>query len=108
MNRPNVPHRLLSVAHVLVAVLLLPASTFFGILAMPLVVSGLIWLIILGFRLSSARRDVSRALRVTHWTLAPLAILLVVYGVHCVRATRRSWPSGSPRRSPDRRRLRRG
>ena len=94
MNSQNILLRSLGVAHVLVAVLLLPASTFLGILFMPLAVSGLIWLVILGFRLWSPDHDARRALRITHLALAPLAVLLVAYGLYCVRATRRSAEGG--------------
>lgn len=84
----------LGIAHVLVAIALLPVATFLGHLTILFVVPGLIWLVILGLRLLRPNPGVKKALRVTHSLLAPLAVLLVVYGFHCLQAARHSAEAG--------------
>jgi hypothetical protein len=55
---------------------------------------GTIWFVILGTRVLRPGIAVRRALLATHAALAPLSVLLVVYGVHCLRAARRSAEAG--------------
>ena len=85
---------LLGVAHFLVAIVLLTAVTFLAFFTIPVIVPGLIWLAILGFRLCRADRTLRTALRVTHAVLGSLAILLLVYGWFCLEAARRSAEAG--------------
>ena len=85
---------ILGVAHIIVAIILLPTVFFLGFFSIPTIVPGLIWLVILGFRLCRSRRAIRTALRLTHSVLAPLAALLVVYGTFCLHAARRSAESG--------------
>ena len=84
----------LGVAHVLVGIVLMPAAMFLGFFTIPVIVPGLIWLAVLGFRLWRPDRTVRTALRVTHAVLGPLAILLVVYGWFCLQAAQRSAEAG--------------
>ena len=93
-QRVHILLRLLGVAHVLVAIVLLPVATFFGLFTIPIIVPGLVWLAVLGFRLWRADRTVRKALRVTHAVLGPLAILLIAYGWFCLRAAQRSAEAG--------------
>ncbi|QEY31194.1 hypothetical protein EVJ50_01945 [Synechococcus sp. RSCCF101] len=72
------------------AIALLPVSTFLGFFTIPVVVPALIWLVVLGVRLMRPNTTVRTTLRVTHCLLAPLEALLVVYGIHCLQAARRS------------------
>ena len=86
--------RSLGIAHVLVAIVLLPAATFLGIFTIPVVVPGVIWLAVLGVRLWRPSPKVCRALRVTRTLLVPFAVLLVLYGWYCLRAAQRSAEAG--------------
>lgn len=81
---------ILGVAHVLVAIILLPTAFFLGIFSILTIFPGLIWLVILGCRLCWGLRSVRTTLRITHLVLAPLAALLVVYGMFCLEAARQS------------------
>lgn len=85
---------LLGIAHILISIILLPSALFLGFFTVPVVVPGLIWLAVLGFRLWRPNRSVGTALRVTHTVLAPMSILLVLYGWFCVNAARRSAEAG--------------
>lgn len=85
---------ILGVAHIIVAIILLPTVFFLGFFSIPTIFPGLTWLVILGFRLCRGHRAVRTALRLTHLVLAPLAALLVVYGTFCLQAARRSAASG--------------
>lgn len=76
------------------AIILLPTALFLGFFTIPVVVPGLIWLVVLGFRLWRPDPKVRTALRVTHTVLGPLAVLLVVYGWFCLHAARRSAEAG--------------
>ncbi|MGD9373361.1 MAG: hypothetical protein PVF14_18190 [Desulfobacterales bacterium] len=93
-QRLNILTGLLGVAHVLVAIVLLPVIMFLGFFTIPVIVPGLIWLAVLGFRLWRPDPTVRAALRVTHAVLGPLAILLVVYGWFCLQAAQRSAETG--------------
>jgi hypothetical protein len=84
----------LGMAHLIVAIALLPLATFFGFFGILVVVPGLIWLTVLGVRLLRSNVTVRTAMRVTHLVLAPVAALLVVYGVYCLRAAERSAADG--------------
>ena len=93
-QRIHILLRLLGVAHVLVAIVLMPTAMFLGFFTIPIIVPGLIWLAVLGFRLWRPDRTVRKALRFTHAVLGPLAILLVVYGWFCLQASQRSAEAG--------------
>jgi hypothetical protein len=67
---------------------------FLGFFTIPVIVPGLIWLAVLGFRLLRPDRTVRTALRFTHAVLGPLAILLVIYGWFCLQAAQRSAEAG--------------
>jgi hypothetical protein len=82
------------VAHILAAIILLPAVFFLGIFSILTIFPGLIWLVILGIRLCRGHKTVRAALQRTHLVLAPLAALLVIYGVFCLQAAQRSAESG--------------
>lgn len=86
--------RLLGAAHIAVAIILLPASTFFGYISIIAMVPALVWLIILGLRLWRTSTGAARVLRVTHLVLAPLAVLLVLYGLYALHAARQSAVNG--------------
>jgi uncharacterized protein YbaA (DUF1428 family) len=86
--------RTLGVAHVLVAIILLPANLFLGFLTIPIVLPAQIWLFFLGLRLWRPDARIKAALRVTHLLLAPFAVLLVIYGVYAVRAATHSAKAG--------------
>ena len=77
--------RILGVAHIVVAVVLLPATAFLGYTSALIVIPGLIWLIVLGLRLWRPYPKLRTALRNTHLVLAPFAILLTVYGFYALK-----------------------
>ena len=93
-NRKRIIPIILGVAHILVAVILLPTVFFLGIFSIPTTLPGLIWLVVLGIRLCSGHKPLRIALRRTHLVLAPLAVLFVIYGVFCLQAAQRSAESG--------------
>ncbi len=86
--------RILGAAHIIVAVVLLPSAMFLGVFTIPVVIPALIWLVIVGFRLWRTNARLRMVLRYTHLVLAPLAILLVVYGLFALRAAKRSAEAG--------------
>ena len=86
--------RLLGVAHVIVGVVLLPASAFFGLLLAPVLLPGPIWLIALGFCLWAPTARFRVLLLRTHFALAALALLLCAYGILALQAARRSADEG--------------
>jgi len=86
--------RILGAAHITAAIGLLFVSTFLGCFSLPVIVPALIWLAILGFRLWRPNTRLRTMLRYTHLVLAPLAILLVVYGLFALRAAQRSAEAG--------------
>ena len=93
-QRVHILTGLLGVAHVLVAIVLLPTAMFLGFFTIPVIVPGLIWLAVLGFRLWRPDRTIRTALQVTHAVVGPLAILLMVYGWFCLQAAQRSAEAG--------------
>jgi hypothetical protein len=93
-NNARIIQRLLGISHILVAIVLLPTITFLGYFSILIVIPGLIWLIVLGIWLWRPGCSVRKALRVTHFVLAPLAVLLVAYGLYCLRAAQRSAEGG--------------
>jgi hypothetical protein len=82
------------VGHIIVAFVLLPASIFFSVLSIPIVIPALIWLAVLGIRLWRPHAGLRRALVRTHVILGPIAVLLVVHGFHALDAARRSAEGG--------------
>jgi hypothetical protein len=86
--------RKLGVAHIVVAVILLPATAFLGFTSALIVIPGLIWLIVLGLRLWRPYAELRTALRNTHFVLAPFAILLTVYGLYALRKAEESAEGG--------------
>jgi hypothetical protein len=86
--------RILGVAHIVVAVILLPATAFLGFTSALIVIPGLIWLIVLGLRLWRPYPRLRTALRNTHLVLAPFAILLTVYGFYALRKAGESAEGG--------------
>ncbi len=91
--------RILGVAHIAVAIVLLPATFFLGYISMLVVPPALIWLGILGIRLWRSDRRHLMVLRYTHLTLGPFAIILVVCGIFALRAGQRSAEAGGRIRS---------
>ena len=94
MQRGRILLGLLGIAHILIAIILLPSALFIGFFTVPVIVPGLIWLAVLGIRLWRPNGSVRTALRVTHTVLVPISILLVLYGWFCVNAARRSAEAG--------------
>ena len=86
--------RLLGAAHIAVAIALLPLNLFFGLFSLLIVMPGLIWLVILGFRLWRPNTRLRVVLRNTHLALALISILLVVYGLYALHAAQRSAEAG--------------
>ena len=86
--------RILGVAHIVVAIVLLPVTMFLGFSSALIVIPGLIWLIMLGLRLWRPNTKLRMALRNTHLVLAPFAILLVVYGFYALSRAEESADAG--------------
>ena len=61
MQKPNVtPFRILGVAHVIVGLLLLQLTLFFGLLVASVLLPGPVWVVILGIGLWRPTVDVAR------------------------------------------------
>ena len=71
--------RTLGVAHIVVAIILLPLNLFLGFFSIPIFLPAQIWLAILGFQLWRPNPKLQARLCYTHFVLAPFAILLVAY-----------------------------
>ena len=95
MKEPAVSaFRVLGVAHVVVGILLLPASMVFGLPLAPLLALGPLWVAILGIRLWRPAARVKVLLWRTHVVTAMLAVLLCAYGIFALRAAERSAAKG--------------
>ena len=95
MQQTNVtPFRILGVVHVVVGILLLPLTLFFGFLLAPVLLPGPVWVVILGIRLWRPTRRVGLLLRRTHLVGMSAAALLCAYGVFALRAAERSAAAG--------------
>ena len=84
--------RALGVAHIVIAVLLLPL-TIFPLPFAPIMMIGPVWAIVLGVRMWK-RRDVTTALRRTHYTFLVIDALLVWSGIAMLRAAEASAARG--------------
>ena len=95
MQKPNVtPFRVLGVVHVIVGLLLLPLTMFFGLLLVPVLLPGPVWVMILGIRLWRPTGRVGVLLRRTHFVGMSIAALLCIYGVLALQAAERSAAAG--------------
>ena len=88
------PFRILGVVHVIVGLLLLPLTLFFGLLLAPVLLPGPVWIVMLGFRLWRPSARVGVLLRRTHCVGITIAALLCVYGVFALQAAERSAAAG--------------
>jgi hypothetical protein len=88
------PFRILGVVHVIVGLLLLPVTMFFGLLLAPVLLPGPVWIVMLGFRLWRPSARVGVLLRRTHCVGMTVAALLCVYGVFALQAAERSAAAG--------------
>ena len=95
MQKLNVtPFRILGVVHVIIGLLLLPVTTFFGLLLAPVLLPGPVWIVMLGIRLWRPSPRIGALLRRTHCVGMPVAALLCVYGVFALQAAERSAATG--------------
>ena len=86
-------HRALAVAHVVIAILLIPVTIFASPLT-PLLLSGPAWALWLGRRLWRRDPSVVQAVRRTHYVLLILEGLLIWWGVAALRAAEESAERG--------------
>jgi len=87
----------LGVAHFVVAIALLPAFVFslsYGFFLILVILPGLTWLGILGWRLLHPNGSLRMELRITHLVLAPCAALLVSRGFLFLNSAERSAQAG--------------
>ena len=82
-QRGNV-ERLLGWAHILIAILILPTASFFGLWFAPVLIAGPVWLAGLGVRLMRRGPEAWTMARRTHLVAGPVAILLGVYGLFAI------------------------
>ncbi len=95
MQPPSLtPFRILGVVHVIVGLLLLPLTVFFGLLLVPILLPGPVWVAILGIRLWRPSARVGVLLRRTHLVGLTIACLLCAYGVLALQAAERSAAAG--------------
>ena len=88
------PFRILGVVHVIVGILLLPLTLFFGLLLAPVLLPGPVWIVMLGIRLWRPTRRVGIWLRRTHLVGVAVAALLCGYGAFALQAAQRSAAAG--------------
>lgn len=86
--------RVLAVVHVVVGLWLMPLTLVFGAPPAPLLASGSIWLMILGYRLWRQHDRVRDVLWRTHVVTLVVATLLCTYGLLALRAAERSAAAG--------------
>ena len=84
--------RALGAAHIVIAVLLLPL-TIFPLPFAPIMMAGPVWAIVLGVRMWK-RRDVTTALRRTHYAFLVIDVLLIGSGIAMLRAAEESAARG--------------
>ncbi len=84
----------LGLYHLLVAILLLPLALVMGLLSIPVILPGLVWLVLLGIRIIKNKRPVRGAILITASLLALVAGHLLWYGFYCLEAAARSAESG--------------
>ncbi|MEN8781692.1 MAG: hypothetical protein ABF292_11310 [Desulfobacterales bacterium] len=87
----------LGVAHFVVAIALLPVvllALSYGFFLNLVILPGLTWLGILGWRLFRPNESLRRTMRITHLVLAPCAVFLVSRGFLFLNAAERSAPAG--------------
>jgi hypothetical protein len=88
-------YRVLSFLHFLVAVPLIAASTIFGVMMVPVIATGPIWLCILGTQLwHGPSPRVLTWVHITHLCSLLVAALLLVMGVFALSAAQRSAAHG--------------
>ena len=90
----STPFRILGVVHVIVGLLLLPLTLFFGVLLAPVLLPGPVWIVILGIRLWRPSARVGVLLRRTHLVGVAVAALLCGYGAFALQAAQRSAAAG--------------
>ena len=86
--------RTLGVAHIAVAIILLPTNLFLSFFSIPIVLPAQLWLAFLGIRLWRPDTKLQTMLCYTHFVLAPFAILLVVFGIWALCGAQRSAEAG--------------
>ena len=86
--------RALGIVHVVVGLLLLPMSTFFGLTLAPVLALGPLWVVFLGVRLWRPTALVKDLLWKTHVVVAVVAAALCVHGAFALRAAERSAAAG--------------
>ena len=87
----------LGVAHFVVAIALLPVvllALSYGFFLNLVILPGLTWLGVLGWRLFRPNESLRRTMRITHLVLAPCAVFLVSRGFLFLNAAERSAPAG--------------
>lgn len=93
-NSQRIFLRILGLAHIIVAIILLPGNLFLNVFSIPIVLPAQIWLAILGIRLWRPNMKLQTALRRTHYVLAPFSILLIIFGFLAIRDANRSAETG--------------
>lgn len=86
--------RVLGWAHILVALLVIPMTGFFGLTLAPLLIAGPIWLAMVGVRLLRGRPGAWTVARRTHLFAGLVAVLMVEYGLYARRAAALSADEG--------------
>ena len=81
-------------AHVAIAIVLLPSAMFLGFLSLLVLTPALVWLAALGVWLWWPSRRLRTLLRYTHRILAPFSILLIAYGLFALGEGQRSAEAG--------------
>ena len=82
-------NRALAAAHIVIAVVLMMTLTLSAIMLAPVFLIGPVWAIVLGVRMWK-RRDVTTALRRTHWVFLVIDAAVILYGAWMVQAAEAS------------------
>jgi hypothetical protein len=86
--------RMLGIVHIVVGILGLALTTFFGLLVTPIFGPGAVWMIVLGCRLWNPTERVLAHVRATHRVLLVIAGLSLWYGYVTYQAAERSAAMG--------------
>lgn len=86
--------RVFAVVHIFVGLLLLPLSAAFGLILIPIVALGPLWIVLLGVLLWHPTVRKGILLRWTHIVGVVVAVLLCTHGILALRAAERSSGEG--------------
>jgi hypothetical protein len=86
--------RFLAVLHIVVGIVLLPLSSFFGFVLIPIMAIVPVWLIVLGVKLWRPSDITHLLLKRTSIVCMFIGVIMAAYGIYCLEMARRSAEGG--------------